>query len=292
MKHWQIYACFVLIGAFVSGCWIQEAPVQKQKALCVAADFLTKEDSAVINRFALNYKVKVSISVLTPEAIIERCRYERYNAGIDVIITANKALRKQLQLLDAFKPVKDPVLFGKLDRQFNNKHHHWLPVSHDPLIVTAPKDTSSNCPVLNFSRWHRRDSLHPVVKISRPLLPEYSTLIATSRRLKWLNLARPPVSLSNERIYALSEFAQLEKTKDTSYNKAADGCRSYIIDNKRFITRTTTVSVYAHGRNHATAQEFVNVFFGNAYTVASGRNQLPVNKRIKPSWHIRSLSIR
>ena len=293
MKLWQIYACFSLTALFLTGCWVQEAPVEKKKALFIVADYLTKEDSAVINRFSSDRHIAVTITILSAEEIVRRVQAKRYNAEMDILLTENESLRQQLYDLGAFRPVGNQELFSKLDRQFNNKHHYWLPVSHDPLIVTSPKDTSDNCPEIDFTAWHRLDSLLPVIRIKQHMA-DYTALLQNSHHLGWLSAAnkKATTSATGERIYPLSEFVALENAQDSTYNKRQHACRSFLVDNKRFITRTNTVSIYAHGRNHAAAEKFVHVFMANAYTIANGRNQLPVNKRVQANWYIRSLSIR
>ena len=291
MKQWHIYACFSVIGIFLSGCWVQEAPQEKKKSLFIVADYLTKDDSTVINQFSFDHHVAVTIKIMTPEAIVQRIKSERYNAEIDIILTQNHELRNELYSLGSLKPISNPALFSQLDRQFNNKHHFWLPVSHDPLILANPKDSSGVCRITDFSTWHKSDSAFPALKIKKNS-GDYSMLLKNSHHLSWINNTKANRKMAvNESVYSLSEFVALENSRDSTYNKRANGCRSYLVDNKRYITLVNTVSIYTYGRNQATAQKFIRVFAANAYTIASGRNQLPASKAVQPSWYIRSLAI-
>jgi len=291
MKYWPIYVCFSFTALFLAGCRIQEAPEEKKKSLFIVADYLTKDDSTVINQFSFDHHVAVTITILTPEKIVQRFKQERYNAEMDIILTENDELREQLYSLGAFRAISNPGLFSRLDRQFSNKHHYWLPISHDPLLVAFPKDSSDNCHDIDFTTWHRSDSLYPVIKVTKHLT-EYNSLLASSHNLGWLDLNKKNKTAAGERIYSLSEFVALENSTDSTYNKRLNLCRSFLADNKRFITRINTISIYAHGRNRATAEKFIRVFIANSYTIANGRNQLPADKRIQANWYIRSLSIR
>ena len=289
MKYRRL--CTWLAMAFLlPGCWIQEAPEETTRALSLVADHLTAEDSAIINQFSFDHRVKVAIRILSPEEIIATIKAKRYNADMDLILTDNQELRDQLYTLGAFRTIRDQQLFSKINRQFNNKHHYWLTLSHDPLVVAAPLDTAGNCSTIDFRSWHRIDSLSPVVKV-RPPFGDYAALLANSRQLTWLRIDAPSKRPSDERIYRLSDLVTLENTIDSTYNKRMNACRNYIVDNQRYITRAYTVSLYVHGRNRAIAEKFIRIYAAKAYSVASGRNQLPANTGIQASWYIRSLGI-
>jgi hypothetical protein len=276
-----------VLGIAFTGCWIEEVqPVQK-KSLCIVADHLSKEDSLVINQFGYNYKVTIKKEVLKPEAILQRVRSEKYNAEIDILIIESADLRKELNHLNAYKSIRSTELFGQLERQFNNTHHKWIPVSHDPLIVCKPKDSLQNCGPLNLKKTALRPKL-----VLRPKHQEYTDLLSGTK-FNWLNAETGPATqFGSERIFALSDF--VDRTffaDDSTAGIIPDECRYYLIDKKRTVSRLCTVSLYRYGRNNAVAGSFLSFYMANSYSIANGRNQLPVKKQVTPNWYIRSLSI-
>lgn len=282
-----------LIPAVFSGCWVEEAQPAKEKSLNIVADRLTSEDSTLIDRFSSQYHIAVKTEILEPKAILQRIRSDRFNADMDVLITEDAALRKELNELCAFKTIRNTTIFGRLERQFNNQHHYWIPVSHDPLIVALPRDTSGNCPRIDFRSWHRTDSLRPALMIRRHKNAYLELLSASSQLNRFAR--QSPGSLrpaENEYVYALSEFAENENRRDSLYPVENTGCRSFLIVNKRYVSRVNTISIYRYGRNIAAAESFLTYYTGNSYAVASGRNQLPARKHTEANWSIRSLSIR
>lgn len=285
--RWIFVLPVILLG--FSGCWLDEAPAPKQKSLHIVADFLSKEDSLVIDQFAGKYHVDVHLSLLQPQAILDRITADRYNADIDVLITEDAFLRKELQERNALKAIRNIALFSELERPFSNRHHQWIPVSHDPLIVTRSKDTSGNCGAIDFRSWHRNDSLQPAFLVQHHR-DAYLALLQASPRLNPLQ-PRASRKTSAEQIYALSEFITLENKADSLYRAQANRCRYFLIDNQRYVSRMNTASIYRYGRSGAIAEQFLAFFTAHSYSVANGRNQLPTRKNVTANWYIRSLSI-
>ncbi|ASS50124.1 MAG: hypothetical protein A3D31_11180 [Candidatus Fluviicola riflensis] len=276
-----------LLGVAFTGCWIDEVQPSQKKSLCIVADHLSKEDSLIINQFGYNYKVSIRKEVLKPEAILQRVRSEKYNAEIDILIIESAELRKELSNLSAFKSIRSSEIFGQLERQFNNTHHQWIPVCHDPLIVCKSKDSLQNCGPLNLQKTDLLPKL-----IIRSKHEEYRDLLSGTK-FNWLN-ATPGATqqFGKERIYALSDF--VDRTfyaNDSTAGIIPNECRYYLIDKKRTVSRMCTLSLYRYGRNSAVASNFLSFYMANSYSVANGRNQLPVKKHVTPNWYIRSLSI-
>lgn len=286
--RWILVLPVILTG--LSGCWLDEAPAPQHKSLSIVADFLSGEDSLVIDQFAGKYHVDVKLEILQPQAILQRIRSDRYNADVDILITEDASLRRDLQELNALKAIRNTDLFSRLERQFNNQHHHWIPVSHDPLIVTRAKDTSSNCPDIDFRSWHRNDSLQPALLVTKNRAA-YLAMLQESPHLNWINPRSGSRKISQEQVYALSEFVEIENRTDSLYHANAHRCRYYVVDNQRYISRMNTASVYRYGRNSAIAEHFLAFFTANSYSIANGRNQLPTRKNGTANWYIRSLSI-
>ncbi|MES2556287.1 MAG: hypothetical protein V4604_09060 [Bacteroidota bacterium] len=276
-----------LLGVAFSGCWIDEVQPSQKKSLCIVADHLSKEDSLVINQFGYNYKVSIRKEVLKPEVILQRVRSEKYNAEIDILIIESAELRKELSNLNAFKNIRSTELFGQLERQFNNTHHKWIPVCHDPLIVCKPKDSLQNCGPLDL----KKSTLFPKL-ILRTKHTEYHDLLSGTK-FNWLNAETGAnTQFGKERIYALSDFVNRTfYADDSTAGIIPNECRYYLIDKKRNVSRMCTLSMYRYGRNSAVAENFLSFYMANSYSIANGRNQLPVKKHVTPNWYIRSLSI-
>jgi len=282
---------FFLVGIIslcLSGCWIDEAKESTQKSLFIVADYLSKEDSLVINQFAFNYHVKVKQTVLSPEAILQRIRTNRYNAEIDILIIEDPELRKKLQEINVFRSIRNERLFSQLERQFNNQHHQWIPISHDPLIVVRGKDSINTCPTIDFKMWHKKDSLRPKLSIKQHE-KHYANLLENSAHLNWM--MGKTTAFGDEQIYRLSEYVSAEFSEDSIRITTNSHCRYFLIDNKRTISLINTVSIYKHGRNIPVAENFLTFFLSNSYSIANGRSQLPTKKGVSPNWYIRSLSI-
>ena len=281
-----------LIGCLLAGCWVQEAPESKDNELSIVADKLTGEDSLMIARFAKKYKINVRFERLSPEAILQRIRSQKYNADIDIIFTEDDDLRRELKLMNKLRVFEDDHLFEKLDRQFNNRHHLWLPVTHDPLILRRNKDSLQSCPAVDFSVWHKNDSAYPKL-----ILPTggnsqtYRTKLAASR-YKWLTNPPKHSTYSTEKVYRLSDYVgRYYSSKDSTISRKND-CLYFLAQKKRTFSTFSSLSIFRYGRNSAVAEHFIAFCAANAYHLASGRNQLPVNRSVSANWHIQSLSIR
>jgi hypothetical protein len=255
----KCFLLFLLIPAVFTGCWLDEAEAPRKKSLFVIADRLSGEDSLIIRDFAKARKVDVTIEVLKPEVILSRIRSKRYNADIDILLTEDEALRTQLQDLKVLKPIRNEGLFSSLERQFNNQHHQWIPVSHDPLVLSTHKDSSSNCPDIDFRNWHRKDSLTPYYGV-RQHREDYKELLSRTTHLKWMSAATTRRKVSPEQIHTLSELVDMENAADSVYRSHMNLCRFYLIDRQRYISRIMTASIYRHGRNSAEAESFLAYF--------------------------------
>lgn len=280
-----------LAASLLAGCWVQEAPEGNYNELSIVSDKLSPDDSLIIQRFAKEYKITVRYEQLSPEAILQRIRTQKYNADIDLIFTEDDELRNELMLMKKLRPLSDERLFGKLDRQFNNRHHLWLPITHDPLILSRKKDTLHSCPAIDFGTWHLKDSAYPKLALRSGRKAQIYRNQLENSRYKWLSQPPKYSAYSTEKVYTLSDYVQRYYFSDSMVSRQEE-CLYYLAYKKRTFSTVSSMSVFRYGRNVAVAERFIAYCASNAYQVASGRNQLPVNRRITANWYIRSLSIR
>jgi hypothetical protein len=285
-SKWILILPVILLG--FSGCWLDEASEPKQQSLSIVADRLSHEDSTIIAQFAKKYHVAIKSEVMKAAAILQRIRSDRYNADIDILITEDQSLRKALQELNAFKAIRNAGHFSLLERQFNNQHHYWIPVSHDPLIVAKGKDTTNGCGSIDFRTWHKTDSLRPAFMVVTQRDHYLSLLNGSAHMNRIVSTSR---KLSSEHVYTLSQFVELENNTDSTYHSKANSCRFFVVNNQRYLSSVNTASIYRHGRNSAVAEQFLGFLIAHSYSVANGRNQLPTRKNVSANWYIRSLSI-
>lgn len=279
-----------LVASLLAGCWVQEAPESHYNELSIVSDKLTKDDSLIIQRFAKEYKITVRYEQLSPDAILHRIRTQKYNADIDIIFTEDDELRNELMQMKKLRPLANEHYFGKLDRQFNNRHHLWLPITHDPLILSRNKDTLHSCPAIDFGTWHLKDSAYPKLTLRAGRKTQIYRNQLDDSRYKWLSHPPKHGTYSTEKVYALSDYVQRHYLSDSMVQR--EECLYYLAYKKRTFSTISSLSVFRYGRNVAVAERFIAFCAANAYHLASGRNQLPVNRHITANWYIRSLSIR
>ena len=288
MKYGLFFAYLVVCSFLLQGCWVQEAPVEKKHTLSLIADHLTHEDSLTISHISRKQRLTIDIRVMRPEKILQHVQSLRYNAAVDVVLIEDEELRRQLRDLKAFAPITDKALFSQLERQFSNKHHLWVPVSHDPLVLVTGKDSTGNCTTI--SSWRTAGKRQPIIAFNAHS-EAYRKALRRTKHLGWINMDNSSIR-GPERLYALSELVDRSARKDSTAVTRKSDCLFYLVDNKRYVSRMTTVSVYAYARNKKSATLFLQNFLAHAYNVADGRNQLPAKKNVKPNWRIRSLIIR
>ena len=90
---------------------------------------------------------------------------------------------------------------------------------------------------------------------------------------------------------ALPEVSQVAEIANKDLRFERSRCFYYLVENQRFITNFTSVSLYRYGRNKIAAQQFIEFYSRFQYQIASNRNQLSTFRPNKPNFLIRSLEI-
>lgn len=289
MKLW--FGLLSLLLFLLSGCLVEQAPVAKDRQLVVFADKLTAQDSLFLNQYAKKHHVDLSYHQLNADYIKNKIIHNKFDIDVDILILSNQQIREELNALKLLKTITNESLFTDLNRQFNNTHHFWLPLSHNPLVVAMQKDSSNMCRTIYFEEWHKKDSLKPQFLLS-PWEKMYLTELEKSKRYDRFTKQLNKSKLADERVYPLSKLVQLENNKDTNYRKGKNSCKTFLIDHKKYITVFSSVSIYRYGRNYTESNRFISAITKYAAIFASSRDQLPCFNQVTKSSKIKGLGVK
>lgn len=280
------------ISLVMNSCVIPEAKPSKANELTIISDRLTHQDTLLIERFEKKRHVAVTIIIETKTDIINRFKQHIYNVNCDILITENEHIRNALRKMGGLATIDNQRLFDAIGRQFNNSHHLWIPLSQNPLLIVAPRDTSNQCERIYLNRWLRnqKDTLLPDMN---PVLKHKAlkNVLAKSDQFGWLVRTKKKYPRNMEKVYVLSDVVDICVKKDSTAGRMKRKCMTYLVDKKRTLATYTTISLVNYSRNLTPAQAFVAFFNANSYWVASGRHQIPTKNRVKPNPIIRKLDI-
>ncbi|MCC6700559.1 MAG: hypothetical protein IT221_03495 [Fluviicola sp.] len=289
MKKW-ISILSVLL-CILSSCLVEQAPVAKDHQLIVFSDKLTAQDSIFLKQYAKQHKIDLTFHQLNADFIKQQILQHRYDIDVDVLWLSDQALRDELQQQQLLRSITNDQLFTDLNRQFNNTHHCWLPLAHNPLVLAMPKDSSNWCRTIYFEAWHKKDSLKPQFKLGQ-WESLYLKELQKSKRFEKISRTSNKNKLANERVYPLSYLVKLEEKKDSSYQRSMNACKTYLLDRKRYITIFSSASIYRYGRNPAEAERFMSALSNYSSIFASSRDQLPCSRKTRQSPKIGNLQIK
>ena len=275
---------FVLI-ALLNACMIEEAKPSAYQKVVVYTDSSTPKDSLILKKIYKNTGIDAVIIYKPLAEIAKKIQQNRYNTGFDCLILSSDSLRKALVKTSLFADLSDVKLNKSVYRQFYNTPNFWIPISHDPLIYTAPRDSMNVCGKLSWEKW-RRDSLLIPLKISKNNT-FYTDLLAKKRKFSFLTKSNS-FKEKNAFVSVLSDLAVRSK-KDPKFKKTH--CFYYLVENQKYLTNFTSVGVYKYSQNKELSTRFLKAFCNYRYTLAANRNQLSTFKQTASSSIIRQLSI-
>ena len=285
--NWKIYVLFSGLVIGLHSCVLDEAKPSAHQKVVVYTDTYCPADSLIIKEFEESKHISVQVVYQTSDEIAKTIRKNKFNTGIDVLLLSSDSLRETIYNQSLFSQLRDRSFFRNIDRQFNNNHGFWVPVCHDPLILVSKKDSSANCTTINWDKF-KNDSIgiHPKITIESNWNSYLSKLKKTK---KFVNLASENVPVNSK--YSISTLSQITKLseKDVRYDKS--NCFNYLVENQRFMTNFTSVSLYRYSRNKVASLQFVAFYCRFQYQIASNRNQLSTFKTIQPNFLIRALEI-
>lgn len=282
---WKFYIIFPVLFSALHSCVLDEAKPSVHEKIIFYSDSYCPADSLIIQEFEEAKHISVQVVYKTKDEIAQLIRKNKFNTGIDVLLLSSDSLREDLYNQSLFSQLKGRSYFRNIDRQFNNNHSYWVPICHNPLILATEKDSSSNCVAINWNKLGN-DSVHPKIAIETNV---NSYLMKLSKTAKFASIGKvktPPHPKYT--IYTLNQITEMSD-KDIHFEKSR--CFYYLVENQRFITNFTSVSLYKYSRNKVASQQFIEFYSRFQYQIASNRNQLSTFKTIQPNFLIRSLEI-
>ena len=283
--NWKIYVLFSGLSIGLNSCVLDEAKPSVHEKVVVYTDFYCPADSLFIQEFEESKKISVQVVYQTKDEIARSIQKNKFNTGIDVLLLSSDSLREALYNQSLFSQLRSRIFFRNMDRQFSNNHGYWVPICHNPLVLVTQKDSSSNCINLNWEKL-KKDSIHPEMEVESNL---NAYLVKLGKTTKFSSIAKSKAPTNpNYRIYTLSQIAAFSD-KDFHYEKS--NCFYFLVENQRFMTNFTSISLYKHSRNKVASQQFIEFFCRYQHQIASNRNQLSTFKTIQPNFLIRGLEI-
>lgn len=283
--NWKIYVLFSGLFLGMNACVLDEAKPSPHQKIMFYSDSYCPADSLIIKEFEESKKISVQVIYKTKDEIAQLIQQNKFNTTIDVLLLSSDSLRENLYNQSLFSQLKGRSYFRNMNRQFNNNHSYWVPICHNPLILAVAKDSSASCPKINWSKL-MNDSIYPKIAI-KTNVSSYLMKLSKTVKFKNIGLAKTPAH-PKYTIYSLNQIAEIAN-KDFDFEKST--CFYYLVENQRFITNFTSVSLYRYGRNKVASQQFIEFYSRFQYQTASNRNQLSTFKTIQPNFLIRTLEI-
>lgn len=283
--NWKIYILFSTLFLTLHACVIDEAKPGVRQRIVFYSDSYCPADSLIIQEFEQKKHISVQVVYKTKDEIARLIQQDKFNTGIDALLLSSDSLRENLYNQSLFSQLKGRSFFVNMNRQFNNNHSYWVPICHNPLVLATQKDSSANCQAINWGKLSK-DSIRPKIAIKSNL---NSYLLKLNKTSKFAAIGNTKNPLNPKyTIYTLNQIAELAN-KDLKFERSH--CFYFLVENQRFITNFTSVSLYRYGRNKIAAQQFIEFYSRFQYQIASNRNQLSTFKTIQPNFLIRTLEI-
>lgn len=284
--NWKIYIIFSALFLTLHACVIDEAKPSARQRIVFYSDSYCPADSLIIQEFEQKKHVSVQVVYKDKDEIARLIRQDKFNAGIDVLLLSSDSLRENLYNQSLFSQLKGRSFFVNMNRQFNNNHGYWVPICHNPLILATKKDSSANCSPVNWGKLNK-DSIRPKIAVESNVNAYLLKLNKTKKFAAIAGKSKIPIN-PKYTIYSLSQIAE-RANKDLKFERSH--CFHYLVENQRFVTNFTSVSLYRYGRNKIAAEQFIAFYSRFQYQIASNRNQLSTFRPIQPNFLIRTLEI-
>lgn len=281
MKKGLFFISLVVISTLFNGCVLDEPKKMDQPILNIYTNDYQAEDTLIIQKYEKKTGVKIQLIYANNGTILDKVSQNPYNARIDLLIVSGESVLFELRKKALLHTIRNTAPFNQLEREFYNTHHTWLPFAYNPLVLVTKTDSSNTC-ISNSSMFRKvfKDSIQPTFS-SAAKSSEYINAFGHSTRFKqWVD-ARKKIINPNYSVATLSEIA-LKKEKSNS-------CAYLLLDSKRHLTTTTSISILKYGRNHKTAEHFLRFYSEFKFQIAASRGELSTFQNIQSSYEIAQL---
>ncbi len=264
----------------LNACLVSEAPKVISKNLHVYFDCYKKEDKKWIRSFEKRNKVKVIIHLTNLRELKTELKHRPFDGKIDVLFTQSDSSKSLIRSLKNYSTCLQNSDFDNLPKQFNNSHHRWLPLCHNPLVLSINKDTNSTCVHLNFSNWAKKND---------SLIPQFNS---SNLSLEHLNSLKKSVAFSYflKRGFKISPKQKVELLSEVVAARNRKECFYFLVDKRKYLTQTVWLFCPKYSRNQSLARKFVSYALSRIETFSSNRNQLPTFKKVPVSIKISKLN--
>ncbi len=272
----------------VNNCVLEQADIPKQRELVIVSDQFTEKDSSIILQYAKLTNSRITMKIKSPQDYLLWIQNHPYQPEADVIWFQNDSIYTVLIQEGKLSMIRKDHLFAKLDRQFNVQDRFYLPITHNPLVVSIPKDSGGICRELNFTNWHLKDSLRPAFYSNTTLRTYYTQL----NKAPFIHLWSKNRSYSNEQIYSLSDLSEQYLAADSMYRKLSFRCNYYLLNRGKYITVKSALAIPKYARNKAGANALIAFLAQQHEYLAFGRNEHSCFKNASGYKNVKSLEIK
>lgn len=277
----SISLLFLLILFGLNSCILSEAPKVKSKKINVYFDVFVKEDKQWIKQFEKANKIKVVVHFADYKRLRSELKNHLYDGKIDVLFVQTDSVKRLIKSIQSNTNELNVELFSGLPKQFANQHHHWLPICHNPLVLSVLKDSSKNCTAISFSNWARNNEGKKPIFNEDELSEEQLFSLKKSKKSKFIFDKKASVNYK-QNLRTLSWQVAHAKT---------NCCYYYLVEKRNYFTQTCWVINPKYSRN----QQHVNLFLKHvkkkSFDISKNRQQLPTFKQIPPNKQIKLINI-
>lgn len=279
MKFLCALLFLLALGFFgLNSCLVSEAQKDKTKKLHVYFDVFVKEDKKWIKQFEKANKIKVIVHFAKWSEIKSELVDHPYDGKIDVLFVQTDSVKNLIKNLKTNE--LDNELFTDLPKQFANQHHLWLPICHNPLVLSVQKDSSKNCSPFNFSNWSRNNEGKKPLYNEDQFSDEQLYKLKKSQKTQFIFDKKASINYK-QNLQSLSWHVEHSK----------NNCYYYLVEKRNYFTQTCWVVNPKHSRNQQHVNLFLKFVKKKCFVISKNRQQLPTFKQILPNKQIIAINI-
>jgi ABC-type Fe3+ transport system substrate-binding protein len=280
------FLTYLGLAVALYGCTLEEAKAPKDQHLVVYTDHYCPEDSSIVNDFEEFTNIQVRVVYLSPKDIIGKIQKNKYNAGMDVLLLSTDSIREILHERKYLQPLTNGRIFRKLGRQFHTKHAEWLSVCHNPLVLSVKIDSSATCASIQWKKIYQ-DSTGVKYHSDKSAYTPINKLKNHSKFKQLFKEKSNPYAAVE--LWNLSEMVAYSNAHSSF---ASSHCNHFAVENQKYYTTVTSISLYRNARNKAAAVLFLEHYAKFAYQIASYRNQLSTFNGVRTNYLVEQLNIK